>query len=30
VIGEAVKLLESMLSQVVAVNANPPLGSDEA
>ena len=30
VIGEAVKLLESMLSQVVAVTANPPLGSDEA
>ena len=30
VIGEAVKLLESMLSQVVAANANPPLGNDEA
>ena len=30
VIGEAVKLLESMLSQVVAANVNPPLGSDEA
>ncbi len=30
VIGEAVKLLESMLSQVVAANANPPLGNGEA